>query len=144
MTATKPTLPDYNGEPVDSAQIKFTGLGTGFNGLDVEPIYMDFHETGYFVVKATAKESPSVKEDGHGDLVWLNRLTVESMAPIDQAAAESVLTQYAEKIQQRRDAIEGQLRLDEEAAAVEREQADETDSPEQIAADAAQRAKGGD
>lgn len=141
MTATKPNLPDHNGEPVDGAQIKFSGLGTGFNGLDVDPIYMELDDSEYFVMKATAGESPSAKRTKKGELVWLNRLTVDSMAPIDQETAERVLSEHAEKVQRRRDEIDGQLRLTEEAAALDREARDETDSPQQIAADAAERAK---
>lgn len=124
MTATKPTLPDHNGEPVIGAQIKFTGLGTGFNGLDVEPIFMDLHDSRYFVLKATAKESPSAKEDSHGELLWLNRLTVESMAPIDHQTAERVLTEYTADVERKRKEIENQESLFKEQEALERERAD--------------------
>lgn len=124
MTATKPTLPDHNGEPVIGAQIKFTGLGTGFQGLDVDPVYVDLDETVYFVGKATAKESPSVRRDNHGDSLWLNRLTVDSMAPIDRATAERVLSEYAAEVERKRNEVEGQMMLQAEKAAEERERAD--------------------
>lgn len=141
MTATTPKLPDHNGEPVHKSQMKFTGVGTGFTGLDVAPIFMDLDEVGYFVMKASATESPSARRDNNENLFWLNRLGVESVAPIDQETAEKALQQYAQQIEERKAALEGQEQLFAEQEAEEREQADETDSPADIAQAAKNRAK---
>lgn len=126
MTATKkPTLPDHNGETVDAAKIKFGGLGTGFAGLDVQPIFMDLDDVGYFVMKAKSTASPSAERTPKGELFWMNRLSAEMMAPIDKDTAERVLSEYAEEVARRRDEVDGQMRLDAEHEAEARERADE-------------------
>lgn len=145
MTATQaPTtdLPDHNGEPVESAQIKFTGLGTGFDGLDVQPVFMDIDDVRYFVVKAKASESPSAKRTKKGELIWLNRVTVESMAPFDQATAEKALAEYAGEIKRMRTEMKGQLSLTAEADAVAAERLDQTGTPAEVAQAAKDRVEG--
>lgn len=142
-TAQRPTLPDFNGEPVHRTEIKFTGVGTGFNGLDVRPVVMELDDEAYFVVRVTAAESASHFRDKNNQLVRMQRVHAEDMAPIDKAAADKVLAEYAAEIKRRKTEMDGQLSLDDEAAASDREAADETGEPAQIAADAAERVKDG-
>ncbi|HEX4432823.1 MAG TPA: hypothetical protein VHZ96_26355 [Frankiaceae bacterium] len=145
MTATQAQtadLPDHNGEAVESAQIKFTGLGTGFDGLDVQPVFMDIDDVRYFVVKAKASESPSAKRTKKGELIWLNRVTVESMAPFDRATAEKALGEYADQVKRMRTEMKGQLSLDAEAEAVAAEKLDESGTVAEIADAAKKRAAG--
>lgn len=146
MTATteRPTLPDFNGEPVDHTAIKFTGVGTGFNGLDVRPVVMELDDQAYFVVRVRAAESASHYRDKNDQLVRLQRVRAEDMAPIDEETAQRVLREYAEDVQRRKDQIDSQLSFDEEAAAVEREQLDQDGTPGEIADAAKNRVVEGD
>lgn len=144
MTATTTTeLPDYKGEKVTGCTIKFSGLGTGFNGLDIQPIAMELEDEAFFVIRVVNHESPSHKHDKDGHLVRNHRVRAEEMAPISKELAGKVLQEYAAVIEKAKAELDGQASLDEELAAQEREKADGTDSPEDIAAGSAERVKAG-
>lgn len=123
MTATKEdvTLPDFNGEQVHRTAIKFTGVGTGFTGLDVRPFVMELDDEAYFVVRVRAAESPSHMRDKNNMLVRMQRVHAEDMAPIDQKSAEKVLAEYSAAIKRAQAEKNGQLALDAEHEAEERE-----------------------
>lgn len=143
MTTTVPTneLPDHKGEKVTHAAIKFTGVGTGFEGLDVRPVVMELDDQAYFVIRVTAAESASHKRNQRGELVRLQRVKAEDMAPISRDLAQKVLQEYAAAIEKAKAELDGQTSIEDELAAQEREARDETDSPSEIAASAAKRAK---
>lgn len=110
MTATdRATLPDFQGEPVHRTAIKFTGVGTGFTGLDVRPVVMELDDEAYFVVRVKAAESASHLRDKHDQLVRMQRVHAEEMAPIDKESADKVLAEYAAQIKAAKAANEGQL-----------------------------------
>jgi hypothetical protein len=140
MTTTD-KLPEYNGEHVSRAQIKITGAGTGFSGLDVRPIVMDLDDEMYLVVRVRAAESPSHFRDGNELLVRMQRLHIEEMAPVSDEIAGNALKEYAAEIERIKQEMDGQEQLFAEQEAEAREAADGTDSPAEIAADAAARAK---
>lgn len=140
MTAVD-KLPDYNGEPVTRMQIKTVGAGTGFTGLDVAPIIMDLDDEMYAVVKLRAAESPTHLRK-KGDLVRMQRLHIDEMAPVSDEIATAALREYAAEIQRLKSEMDGQLALDDEAAALDREARDDLDSPAEIAAAAAARVWG--
>lgn len=146
MTATMPVtdIPDFNGEPVDRTQVKFTGVGTGFTGLDVRPVVMEMDDVAYFIAKASAAESASHLRDRKGKLVRLQRLHADEMAPIDQATAQKALKAYAQEIERIKTELDGQTALDLEHAAEAREQLDETGAPGQVAQAAKRRVENGD
>src|SRR4051812_16449662 len=143
MTATTANdkLPDYNGEHVSRMQIKVTGAGTGFSGLDVRPVVMDLDEEMYLVVRVRAAESPSHLRDSNDLLVRMQRLHIEEMAPVSDDVASDALKAYAKEIEEIKRQLDGQMSLDDEAAAKAREELDVTGTPEEIAAAAGQRAK---
>ena len=126
MTATqKVELPDYNGESVSRAVVKITGAGTGMDeGLAVAPIVLDLDDESYFVVRTKCAESPSHFRDKNGLLVRRHRLHAEEMAPVDAATAKKALSAYAEQVEKARAAAQGQMMIDAEQAAAEREAGD--------------------
>lgn len=134
-------LPDYKGESVARAEIKFAGAGTGFTGLDVRPVVMDLDDEMFFVVRVRAAESPSHLRDKNELLVRLQRLHIEEMAPVSDDIAAKALRDYAAEIEEIKSRMDGQMSLDEIAAAEDRERRDETDTPAEIAAAAAERVK---
>jgi hypothetical protein len=69
-------------------------------------------------------------------------MNADAISPIDGEAAEKFLQEYAEEVSRRQNEIDGQLTLDAEAEAVDREQRDQTDNVSDIAQAAAERAKG--
>jgi hypothetical protein len=125
MTATDTTtLPDFQGEPVHRTAIKFTGVGTGFTGLDVRPVVMELDDEAYFVVRVKAAESASHLRDKHDQLVRMQRVHAEDMAPIDKKTAEKVLREYADVIKRSKAEAQGQLALDAENEALAKEELD--------------------
>lgn len=134
-------LPDYHGEPVDRMQIKFSGVGTGFTGLDVKPLVMELDDEAFFIVRVKAGESASHFRDKKDRLVRLQRVHAEDMAPIDREQAQQALQSYAQEIKRLKAESSGQMALDAENEAAEREARDGTDSPQEIAGAAAKRAK---
>lgn len=145
MTATAPRtdIPDFNGEEVDRVAIKFTGVGTGFTGLDVRPIVMELDDEAYFIVKASAAESASHFRDKKHKLVRLQRVRAEDMAPIDAATAQKALRSYAQEIEKIKAETMGQTSIDDELAASEREAKDGSAPAAEVAKDSADRVKRG-
>jgi transcriptional accessory protein Tex/SPT6 len=93
-TKTKNQLPDFEGQPVDKAAVKFTNH----------------------------------RADKDDDLVRVHTIKAEQISPIDGDSAEKFLQAYAEEVERKKSEIDGQMRLDEEEAALEREKADRRDS----------------
>lgn len=139
MTATTDKLPDYNDEPVARMAIKFTGAGTGFNGLDVRPIVMELDD---FVVRAKAAESPSHFRDKKDALVRMQRLHIEEMAPIGSEVAVKAMREWAQEVKRIKAEKQGQDQLFAEKEAEAAEEMDKTRSPAEVAAGAKQRVKG--
>lgn len=142
-TSTATELPDYEGEHVTHCQLKFTGVGTGFTGVDVKPIVMELDDEAYFVVRVRAKESASHLRNNDDQLVRMQRVHAEDMAPISRELASKVLQEYAAEIEKAKAELDGQTSIDDELDAEAREAADSTDTPTDIAAAAAKRAKSG-
>jgi hypothetical protein len=143
MTSTD-KLPDYNDETVDRMEVKFVGVGTGFTGLDVRPMPMELDEEAWFVMHVKASESASHKRDPKtGELIRIQRLHAEDMAPIGREIAGKALQQWAAEIERIKAEIEGQTSIDDELAAQEREAHDADAEPAEVAADAAARVRAG-
>lgn len=142
MTATKdkPALPPFEGRDVSRAAMKITGAGTGLSeGLSAQPIAYEVGDDEYFVVKVHVAGIHH-DEDKNGLLVRVHKSKVDEMAPIDQATAQKALQTYAEETKRVKDEVDGQLRMDDEAAAVAAEKLDEDGTPNEIAEAAAKRA----
>lgn len=135
-------IPAFNGEDVDRTQVKFTGIGTGFTGIDVRPVVMEMDDVAYFIVKVSAAESASHFRDAKRKLVRLQRLHADEMVPIDEGTAQKAIRSYAQQIERVKRELNGQLALDDEAAAEAREQLDEEGTPVEIAQAAHDRVKG--
>lgn len=141
-TATRPTLPDFEGREVSRAAVKFSGVGTGLSeGLSVAPIALDPGEETYFVIRVRCA-GVAHDEDKHELLVRSHKLKTVDMAPIDEAAARKALADYAADVKRRKDQVDGQLSLDAEADALAAEELDRTGDPAEIAQAAKDRANG--
>lgn len=111
MTATADRmteLPAYNGERVSRTSVKFTGAGTGFNGLDVKPVVMDLDDEMYFVMRVRAAESPSHFRDQNDLLVRMQRLHIEEMAPVSDGIAVKALRDHAKDVERIKSQLDGQ------------------------------------
>lgn len=143
MTATQTTdkLPDFEGQTVSYASIKISGTATGFSeGLKIAPVVLHNGDDVFFVVRATvaAIDHPLDKDE----LTFRRHdLKIVDMAPVGEDIATKAIQEWAAEIERVKAEMDGQMSLDDEAAAREREAADATDSPAKIAEAAAERAK---
>lgn len=141
MTSTADKLPEFEGTPVHKAAVKFSGAGTGLSeGLSVQPVALHHGQRSFFVIE-TECVNVAHPADKDGYLTRLHHLRTEHMAPINEDLARKVISEYAQQIETAKAASDGQMRLDDENAAAEREARDATDSPADIAADARDRVK---
>lgn len=124
MTATTSKLPDFGGHAVTRAAVKISGSGTGLSdGLSVSPIAYDLGEEGYFVIRI-AVAGVEHKRDKDENLVREHKFHIEDMAPLSDELARGALQTYAQQIEEAKAQMDGQLMLEAEQAAEERERAD--------------------
>lgn len=146
MTTTAPStdkLPSFEGDQPEYSVVKFSGTATGFSdGLKVAPVALHKGDVAYFVLKATVT-GVDHHDDKDGVTFRRHDLKIDEMAPSNQDIADDAIRAYAQEIERIKAENDGQLSLDAEAAAEDREARDETDTPAEIAAAAAARAKSG-
>jgi hypothetical protein len=139
-TSTK--LSQFEGRDVQRTTVRVTGAGDGLSeSLTTAPDEIELEDTRYYVLRGECARV-SIETDKNGVTSRVHTIKTQSISPIDAELAEKVLRENAEEVQRRKDEVAGQLRFAEEAAAAEREAADETSSVTDIAAAAAERAKG--
>lgn len=144
MTATanrKAALPDFEGTEVTRAAVKITNAGDGLSdALAVQPKALHLDDEIFYVLRGTCTKVGH-EPDKHDLLVRVHTIKAGAITEVDREVAEKMLQAAAEELQRRKDEVEGQLRMDEEAAAQEREAEDETAPADEIAAKAAERAR---
>ena len=133
MTTTNDKLPEFEGQQPAYATVKINGNATGFSeGLKLDPVAFHLGQVVDFVVRAEVRgiDHPLDKDD-----VMFRRadLRITDMAFVDKEVSDRALQQQAKRVEDLKAAIDGQLRLDEEAEAEAREELDETGTPEEIA-----------
>jgi hypothetical protein len=144
MTATKPrqpTLPPFESNNVANAKVRITRAGDGLSeALKVEPRAIQLGESVYYVLSGECVQVNHVEKDEV--LTRVHTIAAERITEIDGETAMKMLTTAAEELERKKATMDGQMALDDEQAARDREQLDATDSPTDIAAAAAERAKG--
>lgn len=141
MTATTDKLPDFEGDSVAYAVVKINGTATGYSeGLKIRPVVLHNGQDVFFVLRATVAgvDHPLDKDE----LTYRRHdLKIVDMAPVSEEIADAALREYAAEIERIKEQLDGQARLFDEQEAEEREAADGTEAPNEIAAKAAERAK---
>jgi hypothetical protein len=128
------TLPEFGGHEVTKAAVKIAGTGTGLNGsLEFDPIALNIGDRVFFVMEGVCAGVEHSKDKKSENYVRTHKVSTEQISPIDGELASKILTEYAEEIKRRKDELAGQMRFDEEQAATEREAADSTDTPAEVA-----------
>lgn len=142
-TTTRPTLPDFEDQPVAKATVRITRAGDGLSeALKVEPKALHVGQEVFYVLAGTV-EQVNHKADKDGDLTRVHTVAATAVTEIDGGTAQQMLTAAAKALEQRRAELDGQLSIDDELAAEAREAADETDTPSDIAAAAVERVRDG-
>lgn len=144
MTRTKQaTLPAFEEQSVNNATVRITNAGDGLSeALKVDPKALHLGEQVFYVLSGDVTQINHVEKDEI--LTRVHTVKASAITEVDADLAEKLLTAAAEELARRRAEVDGQMTLDAEAAAAEREQADETADPAEIAQDAATRVKQGE
>jgi hypothetical protein len=143
MTATrsKPALPQFEGEDVAKAAVRITNAGDGLSeALKVQPKALNMHDEVFYVLRGEVSQV-NHKTDKDDLLTRLHTVKASEITEIDADTAQKMLQAAAEDLERRKNEIDGQLRLDEEAAAEQREADDANLPPDEVAAKAAERAR---
>jgi hypothetical protein len=141
MTAVKNGLPQFEGEEVAKAAVRITNAGDGLSeALKVQPKALNMHDEVYYILRGEVSQV-NHKTDKDDLLTRLHTIKASEITEVDPELAQKLLTEAAAELKRKQTEIDGQLKFDEEQAARDREAADSTDTPEQIAQSAADRLK---
>jgi hypothetical protein len=139
MTATKPKLQAFEGAEVHRATVAIRKAGDGLSeGLAIEPDEVHQGEQRYYVLRAECK-AVNFKTDDKGITTREHVMHAVAISPVEGFEAEKFLQEYATEVQRKKSEVDGQLLLDSELAATEREQQDADGDPAEIAQDAKKR-----
>lgn len=140
----QPKLPTFEGNSVNKAAVRITNAGDGLSAaLDVEPKAYQIGEEVSFVLTGTVTQINHSQKDEDGPIVRLHTIKASGVTEVEQDLAYKLLTSAREEIERKKAELDGQTRMEDEDAAADREARDGTDSPNEIAAAAAKRARGG-
>jgi len=139
----KPTLPTFEDMNVNTATVRITNAGDGLSeALKMDPKALHLGQSVFYVLAGDVTQINHVDKDDV--LTRVHTVKASAITEVEREVAEKMLQAAAEDLQRRKDEIEGQLRLDAESAATEREKQDATSAPTDIAAPAAKRVRNGD
>lgn len=145
MTATATrTLPEFEGIDVTGSAVRVTNAGDGLSdAMTIGKKALHIDDEVFYVLRGKVTQVNHRADPKDGDLTRVHTVKAEQITEIDEDTARKMLAAAADALARAKAEIEGQLTLDAEAAAAEREQADETADPADIAQDAADRVKSG-
>jgi hypothetical protein len=127
MTTTaqrKDSLHEFEGNEVHRATVAIRKAGDGLSeGLAIDPDEIKQGEVRYYVIRAKCR-AVNFKTDDKNITTREHVMNAERISPIEADAAEDFLQEYAKEVERRKAEIDGQLMLDDERAAEERERAD--------------------
>lgn len=125
---TERPLPDFEGTEVTRAAVKITNAGDGLSdALSVQPKALHLDDEIFYVLRGTCTKVGH-EPDKHDALVRVHVVKASEITEIDGDLAQKLLAESAEEVQRRKDELSGQLSLQAEADALEREQADRHES----------------
>lgn len=140
MTRTKQaTLPAFEEQSVNNATVRITNAGDGLSeALKVDPKALHLGEQVYYVLSGDVTQINHVEKDEI--LTRVHTVKASAITEVDADLAGKLLTAAAEELSRRKAEVDGQLMLEEEAAATEREDLDAHGTPAEIAQAAHDRA----
>lgn len=121
MTATITKLPPFEGEEVVKAAVRITNAGDGLSeALKVAPKALEMHEEVFYVLRGEVTQI-NHKTDKDELLTRLHTIKAAEITEIDGKVASKMLQQAAADLDKAKKEAQGQLALDDEQAAEERE-----------------------
>lgn len=121
---TTPKIPDFEGETVSGTRLKITGAATGLNkGLKVLPEVHHRNERTYYLL---ALDVTRVAHEGDSDdnVIRVHHASAIDGLRIDDELAQKLISEAAKARQEADAEARGQLLLDAEDEATDREAGD--------------------
>jgi AraC-like DNA-binding protein len=120
-------LPAFEQHDVSNVAVKIVKAGDGLSAaLKAEPKALDLGQEISYVLRGTVSQISHKEKDGV--VTRVHTVDAQAITEIDPDVAGEMLTRAAEELRLKQDEIAGQLTLDAEAEAQEREAADSTDT----------------
>lgn len=143
-TATRPTtLPDFEEQEVTGSAVRVTNAGDGLSeAMTIGKKALHIGDEVYYVLRGEVTQVNHRADPKDGDITRVHTVKAAQITEVDGKLAQQILAAAAEKLQKARDEAEGQLRLEEEQAAVDAEKLDDTGTPAEVADLAKKRATG--
>jgi hypothetical protein len=123
-TVSKPKLPAFEGREVVAARVKITNAGDGLSdALAVSPVALHMDDEVFYVLRGTCAKVGH-EADKHENLIRVHTIKADQITEVDGDTARKMLQAAAEELERRKAELDGQMMLDAEQAAEERERAD--------------------
>jgi hypothetical protein len=124
MTVDKNQLPLFERNQVHRATVRIVKAGDGLSeALTIDPVALQLDEEVFYVLRGKVSQINHARSRD-GIVTRVHTVDAAAITECDGELAGKLLQAAAEEITRRKDEAAGQLRLDEERAAAEREQAD--------------------
>lgn len=120
MTATDTILPLFEDETVTNARVKITNAGDGLSdALKISPEALHIGDDAYYLIRGEVTQVAHVTKDDV--LTRVHTVKASAATKVDGKVAEKMLAAAADELEKAKAEAAGQLALDEENAARERE-----------------------
>lgn len=117
-------LHDFEGREIHRATVKITAAGDGLSeALAIDPEEIELDEARSYVLQGRCVRV-SIETDKNGVTSRVHTIKTFGISPIDADVAGKAIAEHAEQTARRKAEIDGQLMLEAEHAAEERERAD--------------------
>lgn len=117
-------LPDFEGLIVGHATVRITNAGDGLSeALDIEPKALGIDDSVYYVLRGEVTQV-NHRIDKDANVTRVHTVKATRITEVDRDTAEKMLQAAADQLERAKAERDGQLMLEQEAAAEERERAD--------------------
>lgn len=129
MTTTQEPLPTFEDEAVDQVQVKITKAGDGLSdALEISPKVYHLGDDFACILRGTVSQV-NHKQGSKETVVRIHTVTTTGITEVEIDMAKRILEAAAENLEKAKAERDGQLMLDAEQAAEEREKADNVVHP---------------
>lgn len=122
MTTTAETLPTFEDEQVLQAQVRIVKAGDGLSeALKIAPKTLHLGDEVFYVLRGVVRQVNHRQKDYDEPLVRVHTVEAEAITEVDPKVANKMLAAAADQLEKARAEAQGQLALDAEHAAEDRE-----------------------
>jgi hypothetical protein len=115
-------LPAFEGHDVRQAQVKITNAGDGLSeALKIAPHALDIGDEVFYVLRGVCRQINHKQADDDDPVVRVHTVKAEEITEVDRVVAVKMLSAAASELEKAKAEAAGQLSLEAEKSAEERE-----------------------